>query len=84
MIKKLLTVSFILAVTTLSSISFAQNASADTQTTYQTETNILYYSIEQAKENDYLNERCRLDLYYPENKTGYPTVVWFHGGGLKN
>ena len=83
MIKKLLTVSFILAVTTLSSISFAQNASADTQTTYQTETNILYYSIEQAKENDYLNERCRLDLYYPENKTGYPTVVWFHGGGLK-
>ena len=23
-----------------------------------------------------------LDVYYPENKTGFATVVWFHGGGL--
>lgn len=27
-------------------------------------------------------ERCKLDVYYPENKTGCPVVVWFHGGGL--
>ena len=25
---------------------------------------------------------CLLDLYYPENLKDYPTLVWFHGGGL--
>jgi acetyl esterase/lipase len=30
----------------------------------------------------YMRERCRLDLYYPEASPGFPTVVWFHGGGL--
>lgn len=27
-------------------------------------------------------ERCRLDVKWPEGKTNFPTVVWFHGGGL--
>lgn len=30
----------------------------------------------------YALERCKLDIYYPENATDCPTVVWFHGGGL--
>ncbi len=30
----------------------------------------------------YQLERCRLDLYYPQGKTAFATVVWFHGGGL--
>lgn len=25
---------------------------------------------------------CVLDLYYPSNRKGFATVVWFHGGGL--
>ena len=25
---------------------------------------------------------CVLDVQYPEATTGFPTVVWFHGGGL--
>ncbi len=29
-----------------------------------------------------MQTNCRLDLYYPENIKDYPTVVWFHGGGL--
>jgi len=29
-----------------------------------------------------MKERCRLDVYVPEDQTGFPTVVWFHGGGL--
>lgn len=34
--------------------------------------------------SDYERERCKLDLYLPEEgKKGYPVVVWFHGGGLK-
>jgi acetyl esterase/lipase len=27
-------------------------------------------------------ERCRLDLYLPATGSGFPTLVWFHGGGL--
>lgn len=30
----------------------------------------------------YMQERCKLDLYYPTNKKDFATVVWFHGGGL--
>jgi acetyl esterase/lipase len=26
--------------------------------------------------------RCRLDVYYPAGSKDFPTVVWFHGGGL--
>ncbi|WP_159520104.1 alpha/beta hydrolase [Sunxiuqinia indica] len=32
--------------------------------------------------SDYMKERCRLDLYYPEGKTDFTTIVWFHGGGI--
>jgi acetyl esterase/lipase len=31
----------------------------------------------------YENERCRLDLYLPEGKKGFPVIVWFHGGSLQ-
>ncbi len=30
-----------------------------------------------------MRSRCRLDLYVPENQANFATVVWFHGGGLK-
>lgn len=53
-------------------------------TTYKLEENLPYYSEKVAKTNPYLKERCKLDLYYPGNHSGYATVVWFHGGGLKN
>ncbi|MCU0364644.1 MAG: alpha/beta hydrolase [Ignavibacteriaceae bacterium] len=32
--------------------------------------------------DNYKNERCKLDLYYPTNTKNFPVVVWFHGGGL--
>ena len=35
------------------------------------------------KLTEYMQERCRLDVYHPVGKEGYPTIVWFHGGGLK-
>jgi acetyl esterase/lipase len=47
---------------------------------YTTVKNILYRDGELS---EYAKERCRLDLYMPENVKNYPTVVWFHGGGLK-
>ncbi|MCR6506141.1 alpha/beta hydrolase [Bacteroides muris (ex Fokt et al. 2023)] len=35
-----------------------------------------------SSKDNYAQERCKLDIYYPENKKNCPTVVWFHGGGL--
>jgi acetyl esterase/lipase len=34
--------------------------------------------------SDYQKERCFLDIYYPENKENFTTVVWFHGGGINS
>lgn len=31
---------------------------------------------------DYEKERCKLDLYLPSNRSGFPTLVWFHGGAM--
>ena len=49
---------------------------AYSQLDYQFEENIPYY-------DDVNNIRCELDIYYPKNKKDFPTIVWFHGGGLK-
>ncbi len=32
--------------------------------------------------SDYERERCKLDLYLPVGAREFPTLVWFHGGGL--
>lgn len=50
--------------------------------TYTTISNIQYYDQTTNAADAYISERCVLDLYYPENATDFPTVVWFHGGGL--
>ncbi|MCA9035429.1 MAG: alpha/beta hydrolase [Planctomycetaceae bacterium] len=47
---------------------------------YSLEENVPYRSGDEL--TDYMRERCRLDVYYPRNKTQFSTVVWFHGGGI--
>jgi acetyl esterase/lipase len=49
---------------------------------YITRDNISYYPEEINLADDYISERCVLDIYYPEDINGFPTLVWFHGGGL--
>ena len=49
---------------------------------YTAKSNIPYYSEAVNKSDAYINERCVLDIYYPQNLKDYATVVWFHGGGL--
>lgn len=49
---------------------------------YNTETAIQYYDDEISKEDKYMQEMCVLDFYYPTNIKDFPTIVWFHGGGL--
>lgn len=46
---------------------------------YKRVDNISYSSSSDA----YAQERCKLDVYYPENVKDAPVVVWFHGGGLE-
>src|SRR5271163_3960868 len=31
---------------------------------------------------DYEKERCKLDLYVPAQRAGFPSLVWLYGGGL--
>ena len=71
---KYLIITLLLAVNTL--FTNAQ------QNSYITELNINYYSDSDTVTDEYIKERCVLDLYHPEDKEGFPTVVWFHGGGL--
>ncbi|MCB0497755.1 MAG: alpha/beta hydrolase [Cyclobacteriaceae bacterium] len=53
------------------------------ETQYRTEQNIHYYSDAVNNADEYLNEQCVLDIYYPTNLKEYATIVWFHGGGLR-
>ena len=58
-------------------------ASAQPDAGVATLTNISYYSEQALQQADeYQKTQCQLDLRYPTNRTGFATVVWFHGGGL--
>ena len=48
---------------------------------YKTLKDISYVPVSDT--NAYRKERCKLDLYYPEQQKGFATIVWFHGGGLE-
>lgn len=41
---------------------------------------ISYYATEQKVEDP--DKRCFIDMRLPENAKDFPTLVWFHGGGL--
>ena len=59
----------------------AQTISDAQENGYATKREILYRS--ESDLSDYMKTQCRLDLYYPTDESDYPTIVWFHGGGLK-
>jgi len=52
------------------------------KTQYDLVENIPYYEIKNQAIDSYISERCVLDIYYPKDSKDFPTVVWFHGGGL--
>ncbi|MCH7407896.1 alpha/beta hydrolase [Belliella sp. DSM 111904] len=52
------------------------------QVAYNLENEIPYYSQEQVEGDAYKESMCVLDFYYPTNVENFPTIVWFHGGGL--
>ncbi|MDF7824124.1 alpha/beta hydrolase [Pontiellaceae bacterium B12227] len=55
-------------------------APAKLPTTYKTLRDIPYRGKDVT---GYMQERCKLDVYYPESTEDFATVVWFHSGGLK-
>lgn len=69
--RKTFTLSLILF--TISIAGFSQN--------YISKKDIQYVS--DSEKDPYKLERCKLDIYYPTDKKDYPTIVWFHGGGLE-
>ncbi|MEO8766098.1 MAG: alpha/beta hydrolase [Ginsengibacter sp.] len=52
------------------------------QQQYVTEKDVRYYNDSINKRDRYIASQCTLDLYYPKGENNYPTIVWFHGGGL--
>ena len=71
--KKYLVIFFLL---TLCLTLFAQKSE------YSTKVDISYYADSIRATDKYIAERCKLDVYFPKKEKGFPTIVWFHGGGL--
>lgn len=70
MIKRL---ALLTGMVIIATIVFSQN--------YALKENVSY--IKENEQDSYRKERCKLDIYYPTDKTDYVTIVWFHGGGLE-
>lgn len=67
----------------LLTILLLQVLTAQSQSTSDTTLlNINYYPDSINLREDYIRDRCVLDLYLPKDSVGFATVVWFHGGGL--
>lgn len=48
---------------------------------FHEEFNIPYYS-DTASHSEHQKQRCRLDIRCPKENGGFPSMVWFHGGGF--
>ena len=72
-----------LRITIVITLTFLMtNVFAQEKTEYKTETTITYYNEDTMKGDKYMQEMCVFDFYYPTNIKKFPTIVWFHGGGL--
>jgi acetyl esterase/lipase len=52
------------------------------QQQYETINNISYYPEGAGGNDSYIKSQCVLNFYYPKGLKNYPTIVWFHGGGI--
>lgn len=58
------------------------NVCAQQKIEYKTESAIPYYPELVMQGDTYMQQMCVFDFYYPTNIKDFPTIVWFHGGGL--
>ena len=72
-----LKIAIVFTLTLLITSVFAQE-----KNNYKTKTSIHYYDTEIMKGDKYMQQMCVVDFYYPTDIENFPTIVWFHGGGL--
>jgi acetyl esterase/lipase len=65
----------------LASTEYVCAAEPAAAVSYSTDRDILYLAQADATD-DYARSQCRLDFYRPEGVKNFPTVVFYHGGGL--
>ena len=58
--------------------NYSQSEKHEQKNKYSIEKNISYF-----KGDEYTNKRCVLDVYFPKSNENLPTLIYFHGGGLK-
>lgn len=75
MVRRLLLVALVLSAA-------AVRGESPTQDAIRVQTDVAYKMGDAL--TDYERERCKLDVYLPRDGKGFATLVWFHGGGLKN
>lgn len=63
-------------------VSITFFAKAQNSSNYEVVKNIPYYPESMRSSDNYIKEKCVLDIYKPIGKTNAPVIVWFHGGGL--
>jgi len=80
-VKTLQHLAIFLATLAISPCVLAQKAPASPAPAIREVKNIPYYNPEGGNGAD-PEKRCFLDLKLPADKKGFPTLVWFHGGGL--
>jgi acetyl esterase/lipase len=83
----LLQLSAVLGIALLGFPLVAPGAAAEPEskeTKYALDKDIAYLPKGDQPPSEYADKMCRLDLYRPEGVKGFPTVVFYHGGGLKN
>jgi len=76
---KLLT-PFLCFFLTVACTSVCAQKNTDKTQAYRTIPNLAYRS---GVIDEYSEERCKLDLYYPTDSAGFATIIFFHGGGLE-
>jgi acetyl esterase/lipase len=77
---KTLLKTILIVLTTISAFEYssAQNVAHG----YSLADNISYRDSVCENLDEYAKKNCNLDLYFPLDKKGFATVIWFHGGGL--
>jgi len=76
-----------LFLTTALFLSFAFALTAqniNTSEDYILKENISYRTSAEENQDEYIAERCKLDVYFPTKIKNFTTVVWFHGGGINS
>lgn len=73
----------LLILFTINSFAKTPNHPIKTDSLYSIEKNINYYNDSISQSDEYIKERCVLDIYFPKNIKSFPTIVWFHGGGIQ-